>query len=475
MVAFSNSSHLLIVLGLVPIAVAVVIYSPGKTLYALVVWTVFLGLFRRIIPSGGNATLSGDPLLLVAPFIIVLLLIVSITRGSLKYRSSLANAVALLTLVAIVEATNPLQGSLRVGLGGILYLALPMFAFWIGRALLDKRTLKRLMNLVAVLAIFEAIYGLDQTLAGFPSWDVKWLHTAGYTALSVGGSTRAFGTFSSSTEYALFLGIGLICWIALMRGAGRRRLLFGICASALLGTALILDSSRSTVLLPVVALGVMASARLGRRLSGALIAVVISLGILIVVAGQFVGTQATTRPTSPNSTQNISAFTGHLVSGLADPTGKQSTLGAHTGELIQGLKESVTQPLGQGTGSVSQAATHFTGHSLGTEVDPGNAGVAFGVVGVLLYILVALRTFTTAYSEASTRRDAISLAVLGISVVTFLRWLNGDLYSVAWFFWLTIGWIDLERSTWRQRLSESEKMESRIVGESRTAPLSVGR
>jgi len=76
----SGSRNVVILIGCVPIAVAVVWISPRQTLYGLVVWTVALGLLRRLIPSGANSGFSGDPLLLVAPLVLVLLLVVAIIR-----------------------------------------------------------------------------------------------------------------------------------------------------------------------------------------------------------------------------------------------------------------------------------------------------------------------------------------------------------------------------------------------------------
>jgi hypothetical protein len=46
------------------------------------------------------------------------------------------------------------------------------------------------------------------------------------------------------------------------------------------------------------------------------------------------------------------------------------------------------------------------------------------------------------YRLASRRRDALAFAVLGLLVVMLDQWLNGDLYSVAWLVWLSLGWVD---------------------------------
>jgi hypothetical protein len=46
------------------------------------------------------------------------------------------------------------------------------------------------------------------------------------------------------------------------------------------------------------------------------------------------------------------------------------------------------------------------------------------------------------YRLAVRRRDTLALAALGLLVVMLFQWLNGDLYSVAWLVWLSLGWVD---------------------------------
>lgn len=470
----SGSAHLVLLVGLAPLAAAVVWLSPRKTLLALVVWMVMLGFLRRISPGGTTSSYSGDPLLLVGPLVIVLLFVAAALRGGLRARSPFAIPVALLAILGIVEGANPLQGSLTIGLGGILYVVVPMLAFWIGRVFLDDKTLRQLMWVVAVSAAANAVYGLVQTLAGFPSWDVRWIQSAGYAALDVGGSTRAFGSFTSATEYDGFLTLGLVCWVALARRGGPLRIPITLGAVALIGTALILGSQRSAVLLAVVALGLMFAARTGRKLGGAVLAGLVAVALVILVAGQLgSGSSTSTTASSPQLTsgQNVSALTGHLFSGLGSPTGSSSTLGSHVSEMVQGVKDGFTEPLGHGTGVITVAAGHFSssgastgaGQSgtssngssstsqavFGTESDLGNAGVAFGLLGLLLYVLIAFRALTGAYGLARARRDALSLAALGIVMGTFTGWTNGDLYSVCWLVWLIFGWVDV-RHVWRQ-------------------------
>jgi hypothetical protein len=419
---------------------------------------VSLGLLRRVVPGGGSAGFSGDPLLLIAPLVLVLLFLSAAGRGGLRASSPLAKAVALITLLSLAEAANPLQGGLRIGLGGILYVTVPMLAFWIGRAFLDEVMLRRILWLIAVLAVLEAIYGLFQTLGGLPSWDARWVQTSGYLALNVGGVTRAFGSFSSSQEFATFLAIGLVCWVALLSQKWTLRTPVSLAAIAVLGWALVLESGRTSVFLTVIALFVMLAARSGRRLGGAAVAGIAGIAVVIFVAGQFGGTSP---PTATSSVPGVSGLTSHLVQGLANPTGPQSTLGTHTTELVRGVTSAFTHPLGSGTGSVTVAAGHFgAGQSIGTEVDPGNAGEALGFLGLLLYVVILMLGLAATYNTASERRDAVGLAAVGLVVVTLLQWLNGDLYSVTWLVWLTLGWVDVNY-VWRR----STGMESIRGGE----------
>ncbi len=172
----------------------------------------------------GAASGPADLLLLVGPAAILVLFLVAARHGAVQNRTSLANALLVLSLLVLLGAVNPLQGSLLAGLAGLLFVLVPTLGFWIGRVLCDDATLRKVLLAVACFAVAEAAYGLVQTFAGFPSWDSAWIatHQEQYAALYVGDFIRPFGSFSSFAEYSYFLGIGLIVWVAI---AARRRLL----------------------------------------------------------------------------------------------------------------------------------------------------------------------------------------------------------------------------------------------------------
>jgi hypothetical protein len=338
--------------------------------------------------------------------------------------------------LALVEAFNPLQGGLAVGFGGLLFVLVPMLAFWVGRALCSDAQMRRLFLLLAVLAIAAAGYGLVQTYVGFPSWDERWIQTVTsngtYAALNVGGVIRAFSSFSASAEYAGFLAVGIAIWFAWGRG---HRMPAMLAAVALLGTAVVLDSSRGIVVLSVVSIGLMLAALARVRLASAVVWGVAAVAILAFTVSHFAPTVSGNSPTA--------ALVQHQVGGLTQPFNPEtSTLGSHFGELISGLKASVTNPLGQGTGTITIAASKFGGAAQGTEVDPSNAGVAWGLLGLLAYLVIAIAGLATAYRLAAHRRDWLAVAALGLLVATGLQWLNGAQYAVAWLPWLTLGWVD---------------------------------
>jgi len=438
-----------------PLVVAIVGRSTRGTLIGLAVWLVALGLVRRLVSSGTGASVSHDPLLLVGPAALGALFIVAVYRGAFRQRSPLASSVLLLSLLALVEAFNPLQGGFLIGLGGLLLVLFPMLAFWVGRVLVGGALLRQLLRLLSVLAAFDALYGLVQEFAGFPSWDLRWINTSGYGALSVGGFERSFGSFSSSQEYSVFLCIGLVLWVALFSGGRLLWVAFQLIAIALIATAEVLESERSSLVIVVFALGAMAAARTGRRPTGAVLVGALFLLVLYLGVSQF----ASTSDSQGSASNSASALTSHLISGIANPTGQQSTLPEHLSREESGIASSFTEPVGHGTGSITLAANNLGNSAqLGTEFDPGNAAVAFGFVGLLLYLIVLVRGLGTEYRLAAVRRDPLSIAALGVAVATLFQWLNGDLYSVAWLFWLTLGWADQQSLDESWNLIDSDHM-----------------
>jgi len=437
-----SSPDLVRVAVAVPVACALVgvaTSSPRLALYGLMVWLAALGLVRRLLTTYGQSGPIGDPVLIVGPVLLLVLFLIAVERGALREHTRLSRVVLGLTVVLGLSAVNPLQGGLSVGLGGVLLVVVPMLAFWIGRSLLDEQAVGVLVCLLGVLALLAAIYGLAQTFYGLPSWDQRWVTQSGYTALDVGKAIRAFGTSASAAEYATLLAVGILSWRAI---AKRTSLLpVAVVALAVLAYALWLESSRGIIVLALAALWLTFAAARRMPIGAALLVGAALLALLPSAVGYL--------SSSPTGRTETSALVKHQVEGLSEPFGKNSTLSGHWEEVIEGVAQGFTSPVGRGVGAITIAASKFEGTSAGTEADPGNAPVAAGVIGLILYLLIVVYGIGASYRLAQARRTVPALAALGIVLVTFLQWLNGSLYVIAPLAWLFLGWVDAESSATR--------------------------
>jgi hypothetical protein len=408
-----------------------------RLLYLILVWLSVLGLVRRLLDVVSPAS-SADPVLLIGPLAMIALVVVASEHGAFRRRTRLANAVLALNVFTILGAFNPLQGSLKSGLAGLLFVLVPALAFWIGRSLVDDRTLSVLFKLAAVLAVLAAVYGLIQTFVGFPSWDSAWIsaHSQDFTALFVNNVPRSFASFTAPSEYGLFLAIGMIAWIAF---GLRVALPLTVVVTAALGVAIWYEGSRGVVVGTVIALAMIVGAWRGWRLAP-------SVGIAAVLVLMLPFVVGKLAPSGGGSIVSASPFAARQVAGLSNPTSSRaSTFNAHLDLVRNGLTSVVHDPLGKGTGVITIAGTKYGTQTTGTEADPSNAALAFGVPGLIAYLVILVAGLGGMYRLAARRRDALSLIALGVLVVTGFQWLNGGNYAVAFLPWLVLGWMDRSR------------------------------
>jgi hypothetical protein len=407
------------------------VVMPRGVLYGLIVWLFALGLVRRIT---GGAGAQLDPLLMVEPLVLGVLVVTSGSRAGPRDRSTLAVLVFVLSVLLVVSAFNPLQGSVAVGLGGLFLSVVPMLAFWVGRNIGDDQLVGRVLRLYAVLSVAAAGYGLYQIFVGLPPWDERWILQGGYAALNVGGVIRAFGTASSATEYAFFLVIGLVAWWTL---GPRRAVVLPILA--FIGCAIFYESSRSVVFAVTVTLSVLGALRV--RLPFPL---TVALGItavfaLVWLAGRVLPGTSGQHPTA--------ALVEHQLGGLADPLNpKTSTLSLHFELFWTGLTSAFSDPFGKGVGAVTIAGSKFGGARHMTEVDPSNMAVALGLPGLTVYLSLVAVAFRRAYQVVRSRRDRLAFCALGVLLATTLQWFSGGNYSVAILVWLLLGWLSRQRA-----------------------------
>jgi hypothetical protein len=406
--------------------------APRALFLFLIYWLAVLGFLRRVVTLGAGAT-GTDPLLLIGPIALVMLMLLAAQAGAFERLTTLSKSVLALNGIALLETLNPRQGGLRVGLAGLLLILVPMLAFWVGRALVDDQLLRRVLLVVGGLAVPAAVYGLWQTFAGFPSWDSKWIASSNFTALNVYGTVRPFSSFSSFAEYGFYLSIGIAVWLTF--GRSRTRLPITIAVVGLLGVALVYQSARLAALLLVGGLGIGFAAHRGVRPLVALASGATVLVLVSVAAGHYAGT---------GTPGQASSLVVHEAQGLANPFGSGSTGSGHLSLLIGGIKSAFTNPAGSGVGAVTQAAKLGGAYS-GTEADPSNAAVGLGLPGLIAYLSVAVAGFLAVYRAAARRRDPLATAALIVVVATGLEWLNGGQYAIAFMPWLILGWADSAR------------------------------
>ncbi len=411
--------------------VTVCLRSHRRAVIVLLVWLAVFGTIRRLL-NGPGAFGTGDPLLLVAPVIVGLLVVVAARKGAFRQQTRLTKNVLILSGLVGFAALNPLQGGIAIGAGGLLFVMVPLLWFWVGRGLVDDALLARVLRVISILAVGAAVYGLFQVYRGFPTWDARWIKNKGYGALYVGTAVRPFASFSSSSEYVGLIAIGTVIWALELRSAERR--LAAVAALALLGWALTVASVRGALVIVPIALGMTFATSKGFGIGRTALAGLGALFALGIAVSQF---QAAT------SGGSSSALVSRQVSGLSDPFNpEKSTLPLHVESLLSGLGTGLRNPVGHGLGVITIAGEKFGSGNVSTDVDPSNVAVAMGVPGLLAYGSVVVVALRLAFRRARCRQDLLTLAVLGVALVTLFQWLSGGNYAVAPLPWLLLGWLD---------------------------------
>lgn len=431
--AASGLLRVAVVLAGVAVFVAACLKSPQRALIGLLLWLATFGTLRRLLPAGSSS--QNDPLLLVGPLVVVVLVMVSAGRGAFRRQSRFTSAVLLFCGLTVLAAVNPLQGGIFVGAAGLLFVLVPVLWFWVGRALVDDALLSRILRVVSYVALLAAVYGLYQVYVGLPSWDRAWVESKGYVSLHVSqNAIRPFASLSSSGEYVGLLAVGTVLWALRLRRAAQA--VPAAVALGVLGWALTVASVRGALVVVPISLGVVFAASRGFGVGRTTLVGVSALFLLALVVGRI----------DPGNVggARTSALVSRSVSGLSDPFDPQvSTLPVHIEALVGGLSEAAHNPLGSGVGVITIAADKYgDSDNAATDVDPSNVAVAMGVPGLLTYLVIVVLGLRLAFHRARRRRDYLSLAALGVALAMSLQWVNGGAYAVAPLPWLLLGWLD---------------------------------
>lgn len=428
------------------VAVALIVVSSRKPRAGALLtfaFLVVLALIRRLlIPIAGWTSI--DPLLLVGPLVSIFLLVgLFVVEKRPLAPDRLSNLVLAILLLTFAESLNPIGGKFPIGLVGLIFLAAPLFWFFIGREIANRRTVVTLLVAVVISAVGIAVYGIWQTAVGLPPWDAIWVDLNGYSALQV-EKIRAFATFASSAEYATFLAISLA--LALSVFMYRRRSAFlALLVTPLLAWALFIESSRGIVVFVVLSLAVLAALRLREDALVAVVALggVIGIYLTLLMFGPVLETSAL---------GSGDPLVIHQVSGLLhpfDPT--KSTLPQHWDLIVVAFNECLKYPLGVGTVATNIVGARSGVQLAGTEVDFLDAFVALGLAGGVLFTMVVVSVLRRVVSLYLRTSDVVMFALVGVLVITLGQWLNGGYYAVAPLIWFLIGWICRE---WNQAQSK---------------------
>jgi hypothetical protein len=416
---------------------------PRVALPATLVLLPYLALGRRVLLEY-SPWRSVDPLLLLAPTVLALVLVrlYLIERRPLGV-DGFSKLMLILLLVTVIEALNPRGGGLRAGATALLFVGVPLLWFFAGRELLSRSALRAVLAVNVVSAALIAVYGLAQTWHGLAPWDRLWVAQTNYTALNVGGTIRAFGTFSSSSEYSGFLGISIVAAVAF--ALDRRPFLLPLVP--VIGLALFYESSRGPILTTLGAVLVVLAAKTG-SMRNATISLVLLVGAVTLVF-------AFTRGSLQSAATSSDPLVAHQASGLLHPLSKQtSTLPTHLAMIKSGLRGAL-DPIGKGIASTNLAGLRYGNGTAGsTESDLSNEFVDSGPVGGFAYAAIVVLALAAALRHAVKTRDAVGLSVLGMLLVIPGQWLNGGYYAIAPLVWCSIGFVVAAESA--RRLSGRE-------------------
>jgi hypothetical protein len=430
-VAMPSAYRGLFAIALFANGVVLAVKWPRAAAVAVLLYLPFIGLVRRLlIPDSGWST--HDPLLLVAPAIAVFLVyrVLAARKGRLQLDLIYKLVLGLLAL-ALLQTLNPAGNGILAGLGGLLFLAVPLLWFIIGRELADRRTITFLLYGAIVAATVSSAYGLWQTEIAVPSWDQAWVDETGYAALTVGETLRAFGTFPSAAEYAAYSGVGLVLIVAFMMN----RRFTPVIALPFIAVATFLASGRTVIVLSLLAIMFLFALRT-RSLSGGTF--VMTLGFAAVFMAAVVFGPALDRIGGQSSNSLVS----HQVGGLLNPLDpEQSTLIGHLGLMGSGIAAGFEQPFGHGTGVTNLAGAQLSGNgSAGSEVDISDAFISLGLPGGLMYLTLVVLVLVTIAKRYARTGDPLVFAIAGALMVTLGQWLNGGYYALAAMSWFVIGW-----------------------------------
>ena len=175
--------------------------------------------------------------------------------------------------------------------------------------------------------------------------------------------------------------------------------------------------------------------------------------LLVLVVGAIIAERGALQSASSSS----NALVAHQVSGLAHPlSSRQSTLPTHLAMVENGFTHGALDPIGHGIASTTLAGSRLgTAQTGSSELDLSNAFIATGTFGGIAYFALVVLALVAILRQAVERRDAVSLAVLGLGIVLLGQWENGGFYALSPLIWFAVGFTAAAREELSVRSTRS--------------------
>src|SRR6266699_614926 len=450
----------LVVLGTV--AVLAILKDWRRGVYCFVAWIAVEDLIRKYLGNNMIVYFAKDffALALYLSFLIA-------RRSTLTklYRPPFLITLLLFFWYCLIQALNPASTSIFYGLMGLKLCFFYVPLLLVGHALVDSEMeLRRFFFFNSVLILVVAGFGIAQSILGHTflnpeviQEDVRGFSTL-YRVSPITGliAYRPTSFFVSAGRFQNFL---LVSWILalgfggflLMRKQTGRLLAFttvGIVAAASLLTAsrgvILWGLASAMVIAPAVIWGASWAGeqriRVMRAIQRAAVFVAMALAILVGIFPQEVGSR-------------LAIYTETL-----SPSSSQSELGFRS--WYYPLQNFVAAfdfprwPYGYGTGTASLGVQYVARimrvppMNVGVENGYGQLVIELGIVGLLLWILLAYKITRSVWQAARNLKGTVWFpigfaiflyAFLLVFPVTFYGFIAYQDFVINSYFWLTLG------------------------------------
>jgi O-antigen ligase len=353
----------------------------------------------------------------------------------------------ILLFIFILQIFNPRQGSILVGIGGAKFFIIPFLWFYFG-LFLDEKFIKRMFNVVVLIAVIAALYGMKQIFFGFTQFEKYWIDWGGYSALHLFQTIRCFSTFSSAGEYAHYLTIaGIICFALLLKYKFKA---LSFVMLTIISVALFIAAVRTAIFAFVFSSIVL----IGFFVKDSKKGIVLVL-IVLIFAGVFISRVGITPEVDENSA--ISASVHHTLKGITNPSQEHSFRMRMNIWFVKVPRRFIANPFGYGLGSRTLAAWKFGSPYMATENIVLDLILSTGIAGLIAFLLLFIAILKKVFFLMKIERNSI-IGILVITLtITFFLIGSASEYSVFPIIFLLWGVFASKISELQQKSAQMNK------------------